>query len=56
MERLRRRQFQQVRDQVAQAPAFEVRSLLQALVEAPADRGADPLRLALKQRQRGSRG
>ena len=38
--------FKQVRDQVRQRPALEVRSFLQSLVDVPVDRGADPLRLA----------
>ena len=48
--------LQKVGDQVAEAPAFKVRPLLQVLDEMPRQRGCHPLRPATKQIHSRNRG
>lgn len=50
------RRFQQVGDQVAEAPAFKVRPLLQVLDEMPRQCGGHALRSATEQIHSSSRG
>jgi hypothetical protein len=53
---LRLSRFQQMSNQVAEAPAFKVRPLLQVLDEMPRQCGGHPLRSASEQIHSSSRG